>query len=41
MHISLDGFVATLNGELNWVKADDELFEYVGKRISKEIYPIK
>jgi len=35
MHISLDGFVAGPNGELNWVKADEELYEYVGKRISK------
>ena len=33
MHISLDGFVATLNGELNWVKVDQEIFDYVGKRI--------
>jgi dihydrofolate reductase len=29
MHASLDGFVATLNGELNWIKVDDELFDYV------------
>jgi dihydrofolate reductase len=35
MHISLDGFVAGPNGELNWVKVDDEIFDYVGKRISK------
>lgn len=35
MHISLDGFVAGLNGELNWVKVDEEIFSYVGKRISK------
>jgi len=35
MHISLDGFVAGLNGELNWAKADDEIFNYVGKRISE------
>jgi dihydrofolate reductase len=34
MHVSLDGFVAGLNGELDWVKVDEELFEYVGKRIS-------
>ena len=34
MHISLDGFVAGLNGELNWVKVDEEIFDYVGKRIS-------
>ena len=35
MHISLDGFVAGLNGELNWVKVDEEIFSYVGKRISE------
>ncbi len=34
MHISLDGFVAGPNGELNWAKVDEELFDYVGKRIS-------
>ena len=33
MHISLDGFVAGLNGEINWVKVDEEIFDYVGKRI--------
>jgi len=33
MHISLDGFVAGPNGELNWVKIDEEIFEHVGKRI--------
>ena len=35
MHISLDGFVAGLNGELDWVKVDEEIFDYVGKRICK------
>lgn len=35
MHTSLDGFVAGPNGELNWVKRDEELFDYIGKRISK------
>lgn len=29
MHSSLDGFVAGTNGELNWVKIDDELFDFV------------
>ena len=33
MHISLDGFVAGPNGELDWIKADDEIFDHVGKRI--------
>ena len=35
MHISLDGFVAGLNGEIDWVKVDEEIFDYVGKRISE------
>lgn len=35
MHISLDGFVAGPNGELNWAKVDQELFDYVGRRIKK------
>jgi len=35
MHVSLDGFVAGPNGELDWVKVDEELFNYVGKRISE------
>lgn len=35
MHISLDGFVAGPNGEMNWIKAEQEIFDYVGKRISK------
>lgn len=35
VHISLDGFVAGPNGELNWVKLDGELFSFVGDRIAK------
>jgi dihydrofolate reductase len=35
MHISLDGFVAGLNGEMNWIKVDEEIFDYIGKRISE------
>jgi dihydrofolate reductase len=31
MHISLDGFVAGPDGEFNWIKVDDELFDYSGK----------
>ena len=34
MHISLDGFVAGLNGEMDWIKVDEEIFDYVGKQIS-------
>ena len=35
MHISLDGFVAGLNGEMDWIKVDQEIFDHVGKRISE------
>ncbi|MCB9045761.1 MAG: dihydrofolate reductase family protein [Chitinophagales bacterium] len=35
MHISLDGFAAGPNGEMEWIKVDDEIFEHVGKRISE------
>lgn len=35
MHISLDGFVAGPNGELDWAKVDQEIFDHVGKRISE------
>lgn len=30
MHTSLDGFVAGPNGEMNWIKFDDTLFDFVG-----------
>jgi dihydrofolate reductase len=35
MHISLDGFVAGPNKEMNWIKVDAEIFDHVGKRIGK------
>ncbi len=35
MHISLDGFVAGPNGEMDWINVDEEIFEHVGKRISE------
>jgi dihydrofolate reductase len=35
MHISLDGFVAGPNGEMNWIKIDEEIFNHVGKRIGQ------
>lgn len=30
MHTSLDGFVAGPNGEMNWIKVDEEIFDFVG-----------
>jgi dihydrofolate reductase len=35
MHISLDGFVAGPKGEMGWIKVDQEIFDYVAKRISE------
>lgn len=35
MHMSLDGFVAGPNGEMNWIKVDEEIFDYVGIRIGQ------
>ena len=32
-HISLDGFVAGPNGEMDWIKINDEIFEHVEQRI--------
>ena len=33
MHVSLDGFVAGPNGEMDWIKINNEIFDYVGDRI--------
>jgi len=33
--MSLDGFVAGPNGEMDWIKVDEEIFDHVGKRISE------
>ena len=35
MHISLDGFVAGPNGEMEWIKVDQEIFDHVGNRIGE------
>ena len=29
MHTSLDGFVAGLNGEMDWIKVDEAMFDFV------------
>ena len=34
MHVSLDGFVAGPNGEMDWIKVDQEIFDYAATRIS-------
>lgn len=35
MHTSLDCFVAGLNGELDWIKLDDEMFDFVAQMTDK------
>ena len=35
MHISLDGIVAGPNGEIDWIKVDEEIFDYAGSRINE------
>jgi dihydrofolate reductase len=35
MHMSLDGFVAGPNGEMDWINVDQEIFDFVAKRISE------
>ncbi|WP_114791748.1 dihydrofolate reductase family protein [Niabella yanshanensis] len=35
VHISLDGFVAGPNGEMDWIQVNQDIFDHVGKRISK------
>jgi len=35
MHISLDGFVAGPKGEMNWITVNQEIFDYIGKRINE------
>lgn len=32
MHVTLDGFVAGPNGEMDWIIVDDEIFDYAGDR---------
>jgi len=35
VHLSLDGFVASAEGGLEWVSITEELFDYVGQRIQQ------
>ena len=35
MNISLDGFAAGPNGEMDWITIDEEIFDYSAKRISE------
>ena len=35
MHISLDGYVAGLNGEMDWINIDDSMFDFVATMTNK------
>jgi dihydrofolate reductase len=35
MHTSLDGFVAGPNGKMDWIKIDEEIFDFVGTMTDK------
>jgi len=35
MHVSLDGFVAGPNGEMDWITVDSDLFDYAGARTNE------
>jgi dihydrofolate reductase len=35
VHLSLDGFVASASGSLDWVSITEELFDHVGQRIQQ------
>jgi len=35
MHTSLDGFVAGLNGEMDWINIDDAMFDFVATMTNK------
>jgi len=35
MHTSLDGFVAGLNGEMDWINIDDSMFDFVATMTDK------
>jgi dihydrofolate reductase len=32
MHVTIDGFVAGPNGEMDWIHVDEEMFEYAGQQ---------
>ena len=37
MHTSLDGFVADVDGGMQWIKMDEPIFEFVGQKIIDDV----
>lgn len=35
MHVSLDGYTAGPNGEMDWIKVDDEMFEFANQQTNR------
>jgi len=35
MHVSLDGFVTGPNGEMDWIRVDEEMLDYAGQRTNE------
>ena len=40
VHVSLDGFVAGLNGEMDWIHVDEAIFDYGAERIVATDYAL-
>ncbi len=38
MRVSLDGFAAGQNGEMDWIHVDDEIFDYAGNMADQGSY---
>ena len=39
MHVSLDGFGSGINGQMDWIHVDDEIFDYGAEEYMQPILP--